>query len=396
MKRSSVKGPACERVSPHDPCLTEFLNRVALPAMRRRLKAWYGRHARDLPWRRTRDPYAIWISEIMLQQTTVAAVVPFYERFLAAFPTVFALAGADEHDVLKLWEGLGYYSRGRNLHRAAQVLVHEHGGEFPGDATALQALPGIGRYTAGAIASFAFDARAPIVEANTLRLYSRLLGYRGDPRSADGQALLWDFAEGILPQRDSGRLNQALMELGATVCTPTAPQCATCPLQRDCGAFREGLQGEIPPAKPRAQVTHVLEAAVAIERRGRYLLRQRGAEERWAGMWDFPRIELQVGTKRDCSSGASPKVRAAVERRLAESTGLTARIDSLVTDFSHSVTRYRIRLLCFRARHRAGTIDRNGRAWRWVRASDFRELALSVSGRRFAGLLAAIGTNGQT
>ena len=169
-------------------------------SLRRRLIRWYERHARDLPWRHTTDPYRVWISEIMLQQTTVAAVVPYFQRFLTRFPTVRDLAAADENDVLRLWEGLGYYSRARNLRKAAQVIVSEHEGVFPCEVDVLQKLPGIGRYTAGAIASFAFDRRAPIVEANTLRLYCRLLGYADDPRSAVGQQALWSLAEAILPK----------------------------------------------------------------------------------------------------------------------------------------------------------------------------------------------------
>src|SRR5580704_2948280 len=167
---------------------------------RRALAAWYGRHARPLPWRNTNDPYRIWISEIMLQQTTVVAVVPYFERFLKRFPTLALLAAAKEEEVLRLWEGLGYYSRARNIHKTARRIVSEHDGGFPDSVEALRELPGIGRYTAGAIASFAFQRPAPILEANTLRLYSRLLGFRGDPRSAAGQKLLWDFATQIVPR----------------------------------------------------------------------------------------------------------------------------------------------------------------------------------------------------
>ena len=176
----------------------------SLAQFRRGLIAWYPRNARPLPWRKSADPYRIWISEIMLQQTTVAAVVPYFERFLARFPTLAALAQANEQDVLRLWEGLGYYSRARNIHKTARVIVRELGGLFPDEVARLAELPGIGRYTAGAIASFAFDRRAPIVEANTLRLYCRLLGFRGDPRSAAGQKLLWEFAGLILPRESRG------------------------------------------------------------------------------------------------------------------------------------------------------------------------------------------------
>ncbi len=244
--------------------------------------AWYAKHGRNLAFRATRDPYRIWVSEVMLQQTTVAAVMPYYERFLAAFPTVAVLAAAAEHDVLRLWEGLGYYSRARNLHATAGRIVAEHGGAFPRTAAELAALRGIGRYTAGAIASFAFDAPAPIVEANTLRLYCRLLGYTGNPRGPEGQRRLWEFAGRIVPKADAGRFNHALMDLGATVCTVKNPGCETCPVAGNCTAFRLGTENSVPVAKVRAAVTEVIEAYVIVQNaEGRYLLRRRAAGERF-------------------------------------------------------------------------------------------------------------------
>ncbi|MFW6124955.1 MAG: A/G-specific adenine glycosylase, partial [Pirellulales bacterium] len=237
-------------------------------AFRRRLLRWYARSARDLPWRRTHDPYAIWVSEIMLQQTQVAAVVPYFERFLAAFPTVSELACATEHDVLRLWEGLGYYSRARNLHRAAHQVDRNYGGRVPDDPKQLADLPGIGRYTAGAIASIAFDRRTPILEANTRRVLSRLAALREDPRTATAERRLWQFADRILPRSRPGRFNQALMELGAEVCRPRDPACGRCPVHLHCRAYRAGLQHALPlPGRP-TKVQRVREAAVVV-RRGR-------------------------------------------------------------------------------------------------------------------------------
>ena len=219
---------------------------------RRRLLAWYRRHARDLPWRRHGEPYPIWVSEIMLQQTQVATVRGYFERFMAAFPTIHSLARADEHDVLRLWEGLGYYRRARQMHQAARTIVAEHGGRFPRDAEAVRRLPGIGRYTAGAILSIAFDAREPILEANTIRLLARLLAYSGDPRSAAGSKRLWQMAEALLPRRNAGRFNQALMELGSEVCLPKSPKCDACPVAALCPTRAAGLQDRIPaPNKQR-------------------------------------------------------------------------------------------------------------------------------------------------
>ncbi|HOM18841.1 MAG TPA: A/G-specific adenine glycosylase, partial [Thermoguttaceae bacterium] len=201
---------------------------------RRRLLGWFDRNKRDLPWRRTKDPYAVWLSEIMLQQTQAPTVVRYFERFLAAFPTVHALAQADQAAVLRLWEGLGYYRRAVQLHEAARKIVSEFGGQFPQTLDELLQLPGIGRYTAGAILSIAFDQRQPILEANTLRLWARLLAYPEPTGSASAQRLFWQMAEWVLPHRQVGRFNQALMELGSTVCLPRQPRCPECPVSRFC------------------------------------------------------------------------------------------------------------------------------------------------------------------
>ena len=312
----------------------------------------------------------------MLQQTTVAAVVPYFERFLTRFPTVNDLAAADENDVLRLWEGLGYYSRARNLRKAAQVIVQEHDGVFPSEVDALQKLPGIGRYTAGAIASFAFDRRAPIVEANTLRLYCRLLGYADDPRSKAGQAELWSFAEAILPKTQPGRLNQALMELGASVCSPKEPSCEHCPVHSHCRAFIEGIQTTIPLRATRPTITDVVEVSVAVRQGKKYLLRRRPPGERWAGLWDFVRFALD-------DSITSARVVAAVR----EYTSLKVELGPQLAELKHGVTRYRITLKCFTAEAVSGELRTDGE-WQWVSSKNFGDYPLSVTGRKFAKLLA--------
>ena len=230
----------------------------------------------------------------MLQQTQVATVSDYFDRFIRAFPDVHSLAAAEETEVLRLWEGLGYYRRARQLHAAAKKVVAEYGGKFPDEADELQQLPGIGRYTAGAIASIAFDRRAPILEANTIRLLSRLVAFRGNPHSQAGQRPLWRVAEEILPQKRVAEFNQALMELGSLVCTPNEPKCPTCPLSTVCAAFAAGLQHEIPLAKPRQVYTDLREAAVIVRKNGSVLVRQCGADERWAGLWDFPRFAVEA------------------------------------------------------------------------------------------------------
>lgn len=359
---------------------------------RRALLRWYARNARDLPWRRTRDPYHIWISEIMLQQTTVVAVVPYFERFLERFPSLVELAAAEEDDVLRLWEGLGYYSRARNILKAARALAAEHGGEFPDEVGALLELPGIGRYTAGAIASFAFDRRAPIVEANTLRLYCRLLGYRGDPRTAAGQRVLWEFAESVLPHKAPGELNQALMELGATVCTPENPDCAHCPVRTYCVAATNGWQTEIPLAAKRPEITEVTEAAVAVQRAGKFLLMKRSPGERWAGLWDFVRFEKpeRQDEKSAVRGQKSGRADDAIAEAVRERTGMNVRVTHHLANLRHSVTRFRIMLECYLAEivPEVG----NGRtratdAHKWARPIEFEALPLSVTGRKIANLL---------
>ncbi len=266
-------------------------------AFRRKLLAWFDRAQRDLPWRATRDPYRIWVSEVMLQQTTVAGVVPFFKRFVEAFPNVRALAAADERVVMNLWQGLGYYRRARHLHAAAKRLVDDHAGELPDDPDVWAALPGVGRYILGAVLSQAFDRRLPIVEANTLRVLSRLFGSRLDPREGEGKAWVWRAAEAVLPRRRVGDFNQAMMELGALVCTPVAPKCDICPVRRECVANRLGLQAEIPPPAKKKLMVELRETAVLVRREGKVLICQRPPTGRGAMMWEFPTTNEPVGQK---------------------------------------------------------------------------------------------------
>ena len=318
----------------------------------------------------------------MLQQTTVAAVIPYFERFLAQFPTVMALAAADEQDVLCLWEGLGYYSRARNIHKTARIVAEELGGQFPKDVDALQELPGIGRYTAGAIASFAFDSRAPIVEANTLRLYCRLTNDAGDPRSTAGQKRLWQFASDILPRKNVGDFNQALMELGGTLCGPKNPSCDDCPVKTCCGAAQSGTQHSVPRPKVRPKITAVTEASIAVRHRGRILLRQYAEGERWAGLWDFVRFELS----RSAAKSSGIRLRSYLEQGVSDSAGISVEVGESITKMRHSVTRFRIRLLCYPATLVNGTPDAE-QQFKWVLLRDLADYPLSVTGRKLANLL---------
>ncbi|MGE0605830.1 MAG: A/G-specific adenine glycosylase [Pirellulales bacterium] len=343
---------------------------------------WFATAQRDLPWRRTRDPYHVWVSEIMLQQTQVATVVPYFSRFMAAFPNLAALAAAEEQQVLRLWEGLGYYRRARQLHRAAQICVERHDGKVPTTAEAVRELPGIGRYTAGAILSIAYGQPQPIVEANTLRVYSRLLGSRGNPYGTTGQQLLWQAAQAILPPRQPGELNQALMELGALVCTPTAPDCPRCPVAALCAARVAGVQLLIPPPKPQPAITALREAAVVVRRRNRVLLVRRGQAGRWAGLWDFPRFELQAASPPEIAVELQHKVRAlaAVEIALGET----------FATLKHGVTRYAITLTCHQARYKSaarGTSPAPEIELRWLEPEELVSYPLNATGRKIAQMV---------
>jgi A/G-specific adenine glycosylase len=317
----------------------------ALDAVKRarivaRLLEWYRVHKRDLPWRGA-SPYAVWVSEIMLQQTQVATVIPFYLRFLERFPTVEALAAAPIEEVLKYWAGLGYYARARNLHRAAQKVVAEFGGRVPETPEAIESLPGIGRYTAGAILSMAYNRPRPLVDANVIRVLSRVFGLRGDPKSGANQAALWSLAEQLVPEEAPGDFNQGLMELGALVCEPAEPKCERCPLLADCVAGNSpdpSALPEIPPGRAAVAVTH--SAAFIRDEAGRVLIAQRPLHGLWGGLWEFPRVV--------CAHGESPQEGAA--RAAREVVGLEVAIGARIGKVKHGVTHHRITLYGFAAR----------------------------------------------
>lgn len=257
--------------------------------MRRALLTWYDRHKRDLPWRRRGDDaYAQLLAEFMLQQTQVATVIPYFDRFIARFPTIRDLAGASRDEVLSLWSGLGYYSRARNLHSTAQQIVERFDARVPDGVDDLISLPGIGRYTAGAIASVAYDRRAPILDGNVVRVLARLFAISDDPAAPQTREQLWTLAEDILPRKRCGDFNQALMELGATICSPQSPQCLLCPLMKCCEASNRGLTQEIPPPRRRAKITAIEIVVAAIAHEGRLLFMQRPQKGLWAGLWELP------------------------------------------------------------------------------------------------------------
>ena len=318
----------------------------------------------------------------MLQQTQVATVVGYFNRFMDKFPDVQRLAAADEADVLKLWEGLGYYRRARQLHAAARQIVTKHGGEFPSQFDDVLALPGIGRYTAGAILSISLDQRQPILEGNTIRLFARLLALRTDPRSAANQRELWQYAAEILPLRRVGDFNQALMELGSQLCTPQHPACDCCPLMHRCSTFSQGIQAEVPVSGRRMCYEEISEAVVLIPRRGKYLVRVCQSPERWAGLWDFPRYRIEPATNGNYA--------ADLEQQVAQDFGLSTTLQPIDWYLKHAVTRYRITLHCLIASQVVGRLKSTAANGRWQSVAEIAALPMSVTGRKIARQLLQI------
>ena len=361
--------------------------------IRRGLLGWFDRHGRDLPWRRTADPYAIWLSEMMLQQTQVATVIPYYERFTARFPTVRRLAHADLDDVLRLWAGLGYYARARNLHLAAQTVVREFGGRFPSTVEQLAGLPGIGAYTAGAISSIAFGKRAAVVDGNVARVLARLFEIRTDVRQPPGRDVVWRIAERLLPQKRCGDYNQALMELGATVCLPKqAANCPACPLKSLCGALAGGTVVELPIKTRKTVVKNETHVVAAIRRGDKWLVVKRPDKGLWAGLWEFPTV---------VSSGQST---AGLARKLAR--GLVGEQVSIrrepFCDLRHRLTHREIRFVghaCTLKPSRIGVrskgkrvdvADSACRTVNWLDTKRIERIGISTAMRR---VLAALKTN---
>lgn len=362
--------------------MTSPTHDLAQAAVRSALLAWYDRVRRDLPWRRTRDPYAIWVSEMMLQQTQVATVLDYYARWMQTFPDVQTLAAASEDAVLAAWQGLGYYSRARNLLRGARAVVTDHGGQVPRTLESLRKLPGIGPYSAGAIASIAYGLRTPLVDGNVVRVLCRLAALRGDPSRAPLRRQLWDLAGKLVPERRAGDFNQALMELGATVCTPKAPRCDTCPVRGQCLAAAQGSPERLPelPARPQATKLHMV-AAVAVRRGRALVVRTPETAARWAGMWQFPAAELEPRELPE----------AAVRRVLHAAVGLHATPKGLITVVKHGVTRYRITLDAYRVEPAGGAARASaGSAVAWRTADELRDLAMPAAHRRIASQLAEL------
>lgn len=337
--------------------------------LNRLILGWYSRHARDLPWRRTPDPYAVWVSEIMLQQTQVKTVVPFYEKFMARFPDVRSLAEADLDDVLHLWAGLGYYSRARNLLAAAKKIQDEYGGKFPDTEKSLRSLQGVGRYTAGAVLSIAYGKDTPVLDGNVMRVLSRLFALDVDPRSTAGQQALWDLAGRLVPTGKGSAWNQGLMELGALLCLPENSTCMLCPVNESCEALSRGEVDHFPVRRERRKVP-VVQGLCAIVLRGKKILFvQRPEDGLLGGLWEFPTAELRGWVPRSTTA----------EDFVKETLGLEGSIQEKIGVVRHLFTHKDLRLHLFVFETTGGRL-RAGRyrAHRWVRLSEVNRFPLSA------------------
>jgi A/G-specific adenine glycosylase len=349
-----------------------------VPYMRRKLLRWYAREARDLPWRRTKDPYRIWMSEIIMQQTRIDQGLPYYERFIEAFPTIHDLAAAPIDQIMKLWEGLGYYTRARNLHQAAQLIVEKYNGELPRDPELLQLLPGIGRYTANAIASICFDANVPVLDGNVKRVLSRLFDVTRSIDEPKTEERLWILARALVTMSTPGDSNQALMELGARVCTPRKPDCPNCPLEKYCEAWAKGVQELRPVRSAKKAVPHREIVVAAIEHEGKYLLGKRPPEGLLGGLWEFPGGKVEPG-----ESHAD-----ALVRECREELGIEVKVGGLVAAVNHAYTHFKVTLNVYRCHLIEGTPrPKQHTELMWASPHEFDALAFPKANHKFLKLL---------
>ncbi|MBT3338261.1 MAG: A/G-specific adenine glycosylase [Anaerolineae bacterium] len=338
------------------------------------LLAWYRQNKRSLPWRDHPDPYAVWISEIMLQQTRVDTVIPYFERWMAKFPTVEVLARADEQAVLNLWEGLGYYSRARNLHRAAKLLVEEHDAQLPEDTKNLMKLPGIGRYTAAAISSMAFGHDAAALDGNIRRVYARIFNVEEALGTTQAEKIFWSLAEDYLPKGDAGDYNQALMDLGATICMPRNPLCESCPISQDCEAYQLDIQDMRPVPKVKKAVPHHVHTAAVIVEDGRVLLAQRPSKGLLGGMWEFPNGRVDG----DPAEGLADVIDKGFK--------LNVEIMNLLVEVRHAYTHFKVTEYVFRCKLIRSSQKVN---LRWVSLDELDDYPMGKIDRQIARKLSS-------
>ena len=348
-------------------------------AMHEVLLRWFAIHREDFPWRHNSNPYTIWVSEIMLQQTQVATVIPYFERFIARLPSLVALAQASIDDVLQQWQGLGYYTRARNLHRAAQIIVREHGGELPRTVTELRKLPGIGRYTAGAIASFAFGQDEPVLDGNIIRVLSRVFDIEDDISTTATRNGLWELAGQLVPPGRAAPWNEALMELGRRVCVPGNPRCDACPISPHCAALRRSVQHERPVKRPKPRLPYYDVTAAVIRRDdGRLLIAQRPLDGMLGGLWEFPGGKRESGeTLEEC-----------LKREIREELAIEIEVNKQIGVVKHAYSHFRISLYAFDCRHVAGSPATIGVAdFAWVRLEELGRYAFPTTDQKIIAIL---------
>ena len=341
---------------------------------------WYRRNKRSLPWRDRQpvDPYAVWVSEIMLQQTRVEAVIPYYDKWMKLFPTVRALAAASEREVLNAWEGLGYYSRARNLHKAAMIVAEQYGGELPRDLEELGRLPGIGRYTLGAIASIAFGLDVPALDGNIKRVYARVFDLSAPVDTPFGEKLLWELAEKQLPKQEAGDYNQALMDLGATICIPKNPRCLICPLMKICQARQNGTQTLRPVKSPKKAVPHHVHAAGVIFRDGNVLLARRPSEGLLGGMWEFPNGRVTG----DPLEGLAEALKMGYNIRLRKSRRLLSQEPFAIVH--HGYTHFGVSVYVYQCELTSAPVSEQ---LKWISLKDLDDFPMGKIDRQIADML---------
>ncbi len=340
-----------------------------------RLLAWFRQTNRDLPWRQTYDPYHVWISEIMLQQTQMDRGVEYFRRWIARFPDVAAVAKAKEQEILKLWEGLGYYARARNLHRAARLVMRDHGGKIPCEYATLRSLPGVGPYTAAAIASIACDQDIPVIDANVARIFARLFDLDEPVKGRSCRERIERLAWELLPKGKARIYNQALMDLGGLICTPKNPLCASCPLAQVCRALLRGSVADRPVAGSRLKTILIEMATGILSHEGRLFIQQRLADDIWGGLWEFPGGRL--------AEGEPPE--QAVVREYLEETGFAVEVCSHITTVIHHYTRYKVVLHCFACRLTGDNPQpqlRAAQACRWIYPDELGQFAFPAGHRK--------------
>jgi len=346
----------------------------------RSLLSWFGTHKRELPFRSTRDPYAIWVSEAMLQQTQVSTVLPYFERFMKRFPDLRALAESELDEVLTLWAGLGYYRRARFLHQGAKVILNDHNGIFPATLDDVIALPGVGRYTAGAILSIAFDQPVPILDGNVGRVLCRVFELGGDPKKGQTNRKLWQLSSDLIPPENAGDFNQSLMELGALVCTPRSPACSNCPVHSQCSSLANGSEKRFPEMPERQKTSYVKVATAVVKRRGAILICKRPFEAVNGGMWEFPSYEKDSSQPSDTF----------LKNKLLEHLRLQAETKECLMTLKHSIMsrRFSVEVFHCRAGGKAACDDYDD--IRWVRLSSLPRFAMASAPNQIRKKLLAL------